>query len=194
MQQCKSVITILLKQIKQCSLCSAPSSASPSPSQKTPQSSQQLTKPCVIWPHHLSDSSPIFSPPLLFLPHQPPCCSADTIKHSPAPGPQHLSFLPPRTLFSWIYLHGSLLCFLCLCLRWSLLWPSDLEWNSLSSSGHSLTPFMFHFSPYKLLSFAYYVLIICLVLCLYPFTRRYVWAYGPRWWPVLCTAETQPLE
>lgn len=171
MQQCESVITILLKQIKQCSLCSTPSSASPSPSQKTPKSSQWLTKPRMIWPHYLSDFSPIFSPPLLFLPYQPPCCSADTIKHSPTSGPQHLLFLLPRMLFSQINLHGSLLCFLCLCSRWSLLWPSDLEWNSLSSSGNSLTPFMFHFSPYKLLSFAYYVLIICFVLCLYPFTR-----------------------
>ena len=35
-----------------------------------------------------------------------------------------------------------------------------------------------------------YVLIICLVICLYPFTRMQAWAYGPRWWPILCTAET----
>lgn len=98
-------------------------------------------------PHYLSDFTPPFSPPSLFLPYQPPWCSVDTIKLSPAP------FCLERS--SLIYLHGSLLGFLCLCSQRCLLWPSDLEWNSLSSSWNSLTPFMLHFSPYKLLSFAY---------------------------------------
>ena len=114
-------------------------------------------------PHYLSDFTPPFSPPSLFLPYQPPCCSVDTIKLSPAP------FCLERS--SLIYLHGSLFGFLCLFSAMSSLtirFRVEFPFFILE------LPYPIHvalFSIQVIIICILYVLIICLVLCLYPFTR-----------------------
>lgn len=113
--------------------------------------------PLTLWAH------PMFSPPLL-LPSLPGLFvvqfTHQALSYLEA---WHLLFPLSRTLFPQVYIHGSLLNFLCLCSWWGLLWPFYLNLNPLHP-GTPSTPFLLYCSPQLLSPSAYW--IFCLFFCL----------------------------